>query len=736
MNEPTVLDYVKAKLFPRKYSLDAFEWDAVGQERTEPIENQSDELERAASFQKEKRSTLVSKDKVRIQAGPLRLAAGLILAIFAQILLDNPNNRSIAVAAGLYAVSAVFIIWSIFSGEWKIEFNKAKQKTFSPIYFDKSRLVLLAVGLILLVLSYFAFKGNQFTRFNLFLWMLTLVCFVLAFFDKQSVEVAWLKIKQVIKQRKLDVSFTPWIFALLTVIIIVFFFRFYRLDSVLGEMFSDHAEKLLDVNDVLQGDTKLFFPRNTGREFIQFYLTAFVSVVFGSGLSFLSLKIGTALAGFFTLPYIYALGNEIANKRVALLAVLLAGISYWGNLTSRIGLRFPLYPLFAAPVLFYVIRGLRQKRRNDFIYAGIALGLGLHGYSSTRFLPFVVVFIFLIYLLHTWRKNSKTQVLLMFAILVLVSIVVFTPLFSYYVEDPGIIIGRSLSRLGNTERAYLESPALIFVKNLKDAWLMPFLNNGNIWVHSIPLRPALDIITAALYFLGSIYVLVRYIKQRHWEDLVLLVSVPLLMMPSILSLAFPEENPSLNRTAGAIIPIFILAAIGFDGVFSNLWRRSNAAIGRLILIGFGTGLLVSASLLNYDLVFHQFNRNFMQNAWNTSQIGEVIHGWSVSTGNKDNAYVVPYPHWVDTRLVGINAGYPTKDYALWPDRFEDTLAVKGSKLFILKPDDDDALRKLQEMYPQGILNLYDSGREGKDFYMYEIPAESSFLIKNDPGKTP
>jgi hypothetical protein len=145
------------------------------------------------------------------------------------------------------------------------------------------------------------------------------------------------------------------------------------------------------------------------------------------------------------------------------------------------------------------------------------------------------------------------------------------------------------------------------------------------------------------------------------------------------------------------------------------------------LIGFGSGILIIASLLNYDLVFNQFNSNYMRNAWNTSQIGEVIHGWLVSTGNKDNAYVVPYPHWVDTRLVGINAGYPTKDFALWPDRFEDTLVVKGAKLFILKPDDVQALKKLQDMYPQGILNIYDSGREGKDFYIYEIPAESSFL---------
>jgi len=40
-----------------------------------------------------------------------------------------------------------------------------------------------------------------------------------------------------------------------------------------------------------------------------------------------------------------------------------------------------------------------------------------------------------------------------------------------------------------------------------------------------------------------VLVIVRYIRKRDWVDLFLLVSIPLLMMPSILSLAFPEENP-------------------------------------------------------------------------------------------------------------------------------------------------------------------------------------------------
>jgi 4-amino-4-deoxy-L-arabinose transferase-like glycosyltransferase len=109
--------------------------------------------------------------------------------------------------------------------------------------------------------------------------------------------------------------------------------------------------------------------------------------VFGTGFSFFSLKLGTVLLGILTIPFVYMLGREVGNKRVALFALFLFGIAYWPNVISRIGLRFPLYPLFLAPTLLFLIRGLRTRNRNDFILCGIFLGFGLHGYSPFRIVP-------------------------------------------------------------------------------------------------------------------------------------------------------------------------------------------------------------------------------------------------------------------------------------------------------------------------------------------------------------
>ncbi len=58
---------------------------------------------------------------------------------------------------------------------------------------------------------------------------------------------------------------------------------------------------------------------------------------------------------------------------------------------SRVGLRFPLSPLFVAPVLYYLLRGFRTGRRNDFLLAGLFQGIGLYGYSTIRILPVLLV---------------------------------------------------------------------------------------------------------------------------------------------------------------------------------------------------------------------------------------------------------------------------------------------------------------------------------------------------------
>lgn len=724
MNEPSVLDFVKAKLMPWKYKIEELDKEQVS---NSSVSLEVNEIIQSPDIENVEKVEFLTYWKKKFSDWPWYFLLSIFFAIIGQMLLEPPNQKK-SLASIFYIFSALMLVFSIIRKD--PVYSRFPESIKKELKTDLSKYANIALffSFVFLLIAFFAFKVTglsdlRFNSVNVFFWTISLALFCFAVFDAEEVLALKIKLKEIVKFKNVSIIINPWSILIFFVVCIVLFFRFFRLDMVLGEMFSDHAEKLLDVYDVLNGDYHVFFIRNTGREFFQFYLTAFVAQLFNTGLSFMSLKIGTALAGFFTLPFIYKLGKEIANRWVGLIAFFLAGISYWGNLISRVGLRFPLYPLFAAPALYYLIRGLRQKRRNDFIYSGIAIGLGLHGYSPTRFLPFVILAGFILFWLHIRNKGYRFNTVFGLTMIVIISFIIFLPLFKFTLINPEAVSYRALTRLGTTERAFSEPIFNIFSRNVLNAGTMFFISNGNTWVHSIPFRPALDFISAAFYFIGSIIVVIRYIKLRNWEDVFLLLSVPLLMMPSILSLAFPEENPSLNRTSGAIIPVFIIAAIGFEGIFHRLIESTKTKIYKFAIISFAILLLAVSMFNNYNLVFNQFKNQFLRNAWNSSQIGEVIKGFSESIGDADNAFVVPTAHWVDTRLVGIVAGYPTRDFALWPEQFAETLSIEDQKLFILKPENLDALNLLQEMYPDHSLYNYDSGREGKDFLIFSVPAK-------------
>ena len=701
MEEPSVLDYLKSKINPRKYK--QVEIPDIG---TDPVEKT--DLVNSEIYQNQFYSINL----------PWRIYFSMIFALIAQRQLDAGTDH-IALSIILYIFSLGLIIWSIVIKEIRITEDNKNEKWIETINYSKN---LLYVSLPLIIVSFFTFSGNKFSILNIFLWIFTLYLLAKSFWIKSedNTENTRLKLGK-IKLFPISFRLSKWNVIVIFVFLIAVFFRFYQLAQIPGEMFSDHAEKLLDVADVLNGETSIFFPRNTGREAFQMYLTAIVSIIFNTNISFLSLKIGTALAGLFTLPYIYLLGKEIGNKYVALLAMFLAGVAYWPNVISRVGLRFTLYPLFLAPTLYYFIRGLRLSRRNYLILSGIFLGLGLHGYSPSRFVPFLLVIGILLYFLHTKSKIDRYKSLNAFFILVVISFVVFLPLFRYWTQNPEMFSYRAFTRIGTSERAYPGAVTIIFLKNLWAALTMFFWKNGNIWVHSVTNRPALDVISAVFFFYGVILLFIRYIKRKNWIDLFILLSIPVLMMPSILSLAFPDENPCLNRTAGALVPVFVVTAFAFENLVRSLFNSTNTKFAKFIATITIVFLISWTTIQNYDLVFNQYKKQFINNAWNTSDIGRVIKGFSESIGSKDTAYVVPYPHWVDTRLVGINAGYPEKDYALWPEEFQETLDVEGPKLFIIKPEDNEALAEINILYPSGVLQIVDIDIDGRDFYTFLVP---------------
>lgn len=763
--EPTVLDFVKALLTPWKGPPPPIA----------PIDASSDEQLTTAPFPQPEDAEEVNKDQIeqtipdsaptaKIISFPWIAAVALGLALFAQISLEPGEGRSWTYGLALYILAAIWALLATWRGDWNLPELPRVRQLSDPFMI---RQTFLWIGVAMTILALLTLGGNRFTIGNTLLWLGGITCTILAFWlpKSKSSPGFWDRLGRIFSRRDWDIKVSRWTIVIIAATALILFFRVYRLGSVPPEMVSDHAEKLLDVWDVLQGELRIFFPRNTGREGLQMYLTAAVSVIFGTGISFNSLKIGTVIAGLVTLPFVYLLGVELGNKRVGMLAMVFAGIAYWPNVISRVALRFTLYPLFVAPTLYFLIRGLRRSSRNDFILAGLFLGIGLHGYTAFRIVPIVVLMAVGLYLLHPQSKGYRKRTLLYLGLLILVALIIFLPLLRFWIENPEPFNFRVLTRVTSAESP-LQGPAWeIFKDNLRDALTMFAWSNGEIWPVSIPYRPALGVVSASffymgvvllifrnirkwnwkdllvlgfillmirfifnwnledLFYLGILLLLIRNIRKWNWEDLLILLSIPLLLLPSILSLAFPSENPTLNRTAGALVPVFLIIGLSMDGLMESISASIGAPNGRRLAWGTVIVLLLWSGFQNYDLVFTQYANSYSMSSWNTSEIGSEIKDFTDTIGREETAFVVAYPHWVDTRLVGINAGFPTRDFAIWPENFETTTDLEGTKLFIIKSDDRDSISALQSIYPDGLLQWVESKVPDKDFYKFYVLAQ-------------
>jgi NADH:ubiquinone oxidoreductase subunit K len=378
-------------------------------------------------------------------------------------------------------------------------------------------------------------------------------------------------------------------------------------------------------------------------------------------------------------------------------------------------------------VMYYMIRGLRRQNINDILLTGLFLGLGLHGYTPFRIVPIFVVLGTLIYILHRPARNKRLQAIFALVLIAFISLVVFIPLLRYWLANPELFAYRAFSRLTGMEVGFQNSPLVIFFQNFWKASIMFFWDNGVIWAHSVPSRPALEVVSGALYFLGIAGLVIRYIRKRNWMDLFLLVSIPLLLMPSILSLAYPGENPSLNRTAGAIVPVFVVIAMAFESTIRAVWERLHGRVGRIAVIITVALLWLWSGSNNYDLVFNQYYNIYLSSSWNTSEIGELAKLFIDTQGSPQKTYLVGYPYWVDSRLVAINAGYPGLDFAIFTEQIPDTLDDPRAKIFFLNVNDEEDMALLQELFPNGTLSRYTSSMKSKDFMIFSVPPSQGAL---------
>ncbi|MFN2303840.1 MAG: hypothetical protein ACK2TV_08925, partial [Anaerolineales bacterium] len=383
--------------------------------------------------------------------------------------------------------------------------------------------------------------------------------------------------------------------------------------------------------------------------------------------------------------------------------------------------------------IYFLLRALRTNNRNNWLLAAFFLGVGLHTYTPMRIVPVLcAVLIYFKLLFDSLRKYKKKPVdgvdswtrafwencllMLSFTILLLL------PLLRFMADNSGVIGARSLSRVQTNASSTLLTLTLQFMENIKNALLMFNYRGDVVLVNTIPGEPVLGLVSGALFLLGLAYLIWRLFEYKYHRSLFMLVNLFILLLPSILSLGYPGENPSVVRSGGAVPIVMIIAAIPMATILIRLYS-SNSRQGTFLALACLALLIVVSIADNFVWYFKDYDAQYKYSVANATEIGKVLKEFEDEGGDVDNAYHVPYPHWVDTRNIGINAGHVRWNNAILdPQEIYNHVFLPRPRLYLLHTDDATNLYNLQELFPDGRVTRYNSSRVGKDFIIFYVPA--------------
>lgn len=608
----------------------------------------------------------------------------------------------------------------------------------SPILSDPRQLyhgVLVAIASLASIGAYVWAADNTFRTPGVVCWIVAVVAWLMAWWPKGEMNRAvirgWVTSAREWRPERWSMVIDARRLVVVCMVVVAVglgaFYRFYELDVTPLDPTSDHAEKLLDVTDVLNGKRPIFFERNTGRESFQFYFSAALFRIFNLPTTFVSLKMGTALIGTLTIPFVFLLARELGGRLAGCVAALFFAVSAWPVEISRAALRFPYAPFAAAPALWFLLRWMRTRDRKDALFCGLSIGIGLYGYTPIRVVVPALVLGMVIAFFDPARRAMRRQVITDSVLIGVTAAVVFIPIGRYALEHPDMFWYRATSRMTEDSEsgafAALFDNLSVFARNNLNAALGFNWRGDSTFVNAVSFAPILDRVTGALLIAGMVMIVVQIARRRDLRALFVFASLPILLLSSTLAIGFPNENPAVNREGPALPFVFAILALPLVHIYHQLRAVVGPRIASVLAVPLIAVLIGVSAAQSFDQYFTEFDVQTRRSVANTTEIARAIQGAKSLGVDQDDAYIVDRAYWLDLRNIGIameeidwgfthNIAVDAPLPLVLPDR---------PMLLIVKSDDVDRLPEIRRTYPDAIFTEYPTQFVEKSFMTVWIP---------------
>lgn len=383
---------------------------------------------------------------------------------------------------------------------------------------------------------------------------------------------------------------------LLLALIVVGALRLIALDGIPAEVYGD----ILILFDYLVRIFAGQWPSNFVLSAGPLYQYLITPIIWLTGLSYFGLKLASVIVSMGTLLIIYALGRTLINDNFGLIVLMVAGVSSWFLVFSRLGNSQILIPLITGSTLLFAFRTYQpQGTFFDSLCCGFLAAMGLYIMPQTFILPVVMLLILLV--LGWYGSGIRWGHIWVYLITVLIWSV---PFIFIVLQDPFNFFGGYIG-----EKLPLEPQELFFIV-LQNIWngLLAFHVRGDVIFRSNPSgEPHLDIISGILFFFGVIFWLQ---PQRRPLGIVLIISLILLQIPSLL-VRYTEQVPSASRTIGVIPVVSLLVAGGIWWWIDHLRTMrlpvrfiiGTLLLAMLLLNSYRYFLLYVPGLPNHNIAF-------------------------------------------------------------------------------------------------------------------------------------